>query len=111
MTNFFSLSLEIRNMIYGIVLLSSNPILVISSRLMKDEDRKRYDPNSTITHALMQANQQVYLEASQVFYSINTFKFGSKHYGSFQDENLHGLRAFIKRTTPSPSSLHQKSQY
>jgi hypothetical protein len=74
---------------------------------LKGEDREKYrkintvwrarnqphDPNSTITHGLMQANKEIYLEASEVYYSNNTFAFGNKEYGSLHYENLLGLRA------------------
>ena len=88
------LPLEIRLMIYRLLLTREKMILVCSPR-------KRSTPPKFLKSyhfgAILRVNKQIYLEASPVFFSANTFGFRDGPYGSTDNSNMHGVRAFVKR--------------
>ena len=83
-TPFLSLPLEVRNQIYGHVLVRDKR-KIIYPVLSADERRETYYPNNKITKeitnevtfGLLYVNRQVHLEAKAVFYSENTFYFSA----------------------------------
>ena len=98
-TNFFSLPIELRNIIYSLVLLPSHNIKICSppgKYLWDREGCRRPRPKKGFGQLLL-VNKQIYKEASYVFYSKNTFAIGSGPYGSTTVPNLHGLKCFLQR--------------
>jgi hypothetical protein len=101
---FTSLSLEIRLMIYELVLEGGFTIKIASpKRNFKRETTKV--SCSTDRRALLLVNKQTSAEVASVFYKTNSFLMGNGFFGSRSKANLHGLRSFISRV-PSEHISH-----
>jgi hypothetical protein len=70
-TNFFSLSGELRNEIYKLALVQSNPVSVDARGLIP---RILDPPPNPRVLALLLVNKQVYTEATAIFYHNNSFR-------------------------------------
>ncbi|KAH6724333.1 hypothetical protein BKA61DRAFT_27660 [Leptodontidium sp. MPI-SDFR-AT-0119] len=90
---FTSLPLEIRNKIYALLLISSDPIAVYTKRSILPIGEHFYPPDhppphhqpgskvSTITFSLLRVNKTISIEAAAIFYKHNIFHFrGSQQY-------------------------------
>lgn len=79
---FVSLPLEIRNKIYGLLLVASKPITVYSkppnppAEEQLQGPRGRYLKVAALTFGLLRVNKMISIEAAAVFYHHNVFKFG-----------------------------------
>lgn len=78
--SFVSLPLEIRNKIYGLLLVASEAITVYSSPNSLAEEhlrrpRRRYEKVDALTFGLLWVNKTISIEAAAVFYHHNIFKF------------------------------------
>jgi hypothetical protein len=76
-----SLLLEIRNKIYGLLLVASEAITVYSSPNSPAEEhlrrpRRRYQKVDALTFGLLWVNKTISIEVAAVFYHHNIFKFG-----------------------------------
>ncbi|KAH9204195.1 hypothetical protein DL95DRAFT_122359 [Leptodontidium sp. 2 PMI_412] len=93
---FFSIPREMRDMVYYLVLARerSNPVVIRSPRRTSAIQKER---SAKSVGGILGVNRQIHHEASTVLYSANTFMVGSGPYGSSQEANLHGLKAFTTR--------------
>lgn len=92
---FFLPPREVRDMIYGLLLTFEEPIKVSSPGESKDPvHRSTRIPNRS---AILRVNKQIYAEASNIFYSENTFIFGNFSGRAIGLENLHGMAHFFNR--------------
>lgn len=101
---FASLSLEIRHMIYKLVLEGGFTVKTTSAR--KKFERKATKVSCTSDRrALSLTNKQTSTEIASVFYKTNSFLVGNGFFGSRSDANLHGLSSFASRV-PSEHMSH-----
>ena len=78
MATFFSLPIELRNIIYSIILISSHNIKICSlpGKYLRDREGHKRPRYRKRFGQLLLVNKQVYTEASFIFYSENTFAIG-----------------------------------
>lgn len=93
---FASLSLEIRLMIYEMILEGGFTVKITSPK-GKFESKETKVSCTTDRRALLLANKQTSAEVASVFYRINSFLIGNGSFGSRSQANLHGLWSFISR--------------
>jgi hypothetical protein len=101
---FTSLSLDIRLMIYELVLEGGFTVKITSLR-GNFESKATKVSCTTDRRALLLANKQTSAEVASVFYKTNSFLMGNGFFGSRSQANLHGLRSFISRV-PSEHISH-----
>ncbi|EPE30123.1 hypothetical protein GLAREA_12846 [Glarea lozoyensis ATCC 20868] len=78
--NFASLPFEVRNMVYDLLLIDSEPIVVYTEPLPEEYHRETYGPQSSskvaaVTFGLLPVNRMISIEAAAVFYHHNVFCF------------------------------------
>jgi hypothetical protein len=110
MATFFSLPIELRNIIYSMILISSHNIKICSlpGKYLWDRGGHKKPRFRKIFGQLLCVNKQVYKEGSLIFYSKNTFTIGTGPYGSTRIPNLHGLRSFLQRVPWKHTSFINK---
>lgn len=99
-TTFFSLPIELRNIIYSLILIPSHNINICSppGKYLGDREGRRWPrPRKGFVGQLLLVNRQFYKEASYLFYSKSTFALGCGLYSSTTAPNLHRLKCFLQR--------------
>jgi hypothetical protein len=93
---FVSLPLDIRNKIYGLLLIASQPVAVCSKPLGEQfgDPRETYPKVAALTFGLLRVNKMISVEAAAVFYHRNVFKFGGSHDCHLVD-GWHPLYSFL----------------
>ncbi|CZR66631.1 uncharacterized protein PAC_16532 [Phialocephala subalpina] len=98
---FLKLPAEIRNMIYSLLVVSSNLIYITTPTRKPRKKLNALDPapeeNKFRNRYILFANKQTYQEARVLLYSLNTFAVGNGWWGSTIHPNLHGLKLFTQR--------------
>jgi hypothetical protein len=91
---FWSLPLEIRDMIYELLLVKDNPIPILSPR-----KKNVINEEFTSKHfsCLLRVNKRFNAEASKMFYSKNRWVVGHGHWHSTRWTNEHALKEFNRR--------------
>jgi hypothetical protein len=84
---------EVRNIIYSLLIQHPTSIKIRSPRKKRGLRRN----STTFKYSILHVNKQIRYEASSMFYGTNTFIIGNGPWGSTEDTNLHGLKAFISR--------------
>ena len=124
MATFISLPLEIREMVYSLLLVYDNPIPIASPC------PKHKCPDGTYSECnlpsvtrqikidlpkdfanLSRASKQINTEASLVFYSRNAFLVANDLYHSPHFSNVHAIRVFKQRTPPEKMALIRRIEF
>jgi hypothetical protein len=91
-TTLTTIPLEVRVMIFKLVLTARFPFLV--TRRKNRKSRSKLNPAPL--HALLLVNKQLYTEACPFIYKLNTFTLGNNqlNWGSRRYPNMYGLKQF-----------------
>ncbi|CZR66632.1 uncharacterized protein PAC_16533 [Phialocephala subalpina] len=103
---FLKLPAELRNIIYGLLLINKG-IIRIPSPYRKNAQRSVPRPKKNL-RCILRTNKQIYQETRTVFYSSNRFLIGNGWYGCKIDANLHALGLFLKRVPKGCISMITK---
>ncbi|KAG4441733.1 hypothetical protein IFR05_002776 [Cadophora sp. M221] len=91
--SFMALPRELRDMVYGLLLIVDKPIRITSPALGKYSYRKI----KTRFTSLFGVSKDIGEEARIIFYSRNTWVVGNGQWGSREQPNRHALKIFLER--------------
>jgi len=94
---------EIRNEVYKLLFVAN-----ISPRICSPVHRRKRRPDRFDFTRLLLVNKQINAEAKTILYSLTTFIIGNRDWGSRDQPNLHGLKAFISRVPKACISIITK---
>ncbi|CAL3970471.1 unnamed protein product [Diplocarpon coronariae] len=85
---------EVRNQIYALLVVSHSPLVTTSPPNRRQKREGAREP--TMECAIMCVDKQISAEARTVFFTHNTFAFGTGRYGAIYEANVHGLQVFTE---------------
>lgn len=90
-TTFASLPRELRDKIYGYIVIAGDRVVAVSARATEYGDCKEFHALRTILHAST-SNTQFAREAYEVFFHQNTFRINAESLAHFVNRSVHHLK-------------------